>query len=1161
MKNILSFVIILLFISNFSVAQPWQELLPEEKSKKELTFFDYQKAFNDYWEPYNVDRAFYIVDGKKVKAPGWKQFKRWEYYMEGVINPTTGELPKANAMRLVELNKMKNPYSYPKSTIANWSSIGPDYSMGGYAGIGRINCVAFHPDDNNTYWVGAASGGLWKTNDNGTTWICLTDANGVMAVSDIVIPSDYATSNTIYIATGDRDAWDNHSIGVLKSIDDGLTWNTTGLSYNIGDYGMVNRILLDPNDNQTLIAATSDGVYKTTDGGNNWNISLSYDNFIDMEYKPGDFNTLYGSTKYGVINTSVTGGASWTQSAYITGGQRIELAVSENDPSFVYAVVAGSGSALLGVYKSTDSGTSFNRVFAGTSLNLLGWYASGTDFNKGQGWYDLCITAAPGDANTILIGGINTWRSTNGGLNWEIVNHWWGENGVFPVHADKHTLKYRNNGDLFEGNDGGIYISNDNGTSWSDVTNGMRISQMYKLGVSATEPDLVITGLQDNGTKLFDDGAWADVKGGDGMECIIDYSDANIQYGTYVYGQITITTDRWMSWENRWDIEPVDAGDGAWVTPYIIDPNIPTTLYAGYADVWKTTDRGNNWTKISDLNITNNIRSMAIAPSNTQVLYITDNRNIWKTINGGISWNLITGDLPVDFGSLTSIAVKNDDSNTVWVTFGGYNEYGVYQSVDGGTTWTDISNGLPNIPSYSIVQNKQMQSNVHLYVGTELGVYFKEGSNNWIYFNDGLPNVKIGEIEIYYDVIPEASKLRAATYGRGLWETLIYANTMSYVSSTTTQTNTNDVYLNVDGINQEIIGIQILTENTESPLSVSSFGFNTNGSSNPITDIANAKLFYTGTSNVFSTTIQIGVDVNNPNGIFNIPVTQELLEGTNYFWLTYDLKSTAKIGNKVDAQCTSITINTPKYPTVTNPDGSRKITLKYCDAGSNNENEYISGVTINTIANTSMYGNNGYQDFTSLSTNVVIGQETNFSLNVINDSISDQIIIWADLNRDGIFSDDEERLFISNGVDFSSPFSGTFIIPNGTTTGNTSLRIRLHNSNTNTGPNSTACGNSLWGEVEDYTINIKNSVGVDNQELSNEFLIFPNPATNEIQILNDKYKILNVIVCDFTGRELLYISDINSLQTKINIENLISGAYILKVKTANGMFSSKIIKK
>ncbi|MBK7096632.1 MAG: T9SS type A sorting domain-containing protein [Saprospiraceae bacterium] len=765
------FSILVLLSSDFVFGQPWMEKIQTESSGKTLSFFDYQKAFNDYWDPKNVGTdGFYLENGERKKAYGWKQFRRWEYNMQYKADLQTGFLPPNSAQQIYERYIASLPVE-SRATNANWSSMGTSSSSGGYAGIGRLNCVAFHPTNSNIYWVGAPAGGLWLTTNDGSSWSCLTDNNNVMGVSDIAVTSDYSTSNTIYIATGDRDASDNYSIGVLKSTNAGSTWNSTSLSFSLSSGKMVNRLLIDPNNNQILVAATSGGVYKTTNGGSNWTF-LSSNNFIDLEYKPDNFNTLYGSTKTGAIWYSTNGGSNWIQSLNLTSGRRVELAVSPNQTTFVYAVVAGTDNGLYGVYKSSNSGTSFSQVFSGSTLNLLGWNSNGGD-SGGQGWYDLAIAASPSDANTVLVGGVNTWRSTNGGTTWTIVNHWTGS-GAPAVHADKHNLKYRSDGHLYECNDGGLYKSTNNGTNWTDKSNGLVISQMYKLGVSQTVSTEVITGLQDNGTKLRSGSTWSDVIGGDGMECLINYTNVNIQYGSLYYGDIKRTTNHWQSSST---ITPSSAGSGAWVTPYIIDPVNQSTLYSGYGDIWKSTNQGTNWTKISNISSSDKIRSMAIAPSNVQVIYCADRTHIYKTTNGGGAWTNITGSLPVSSSYITAIAVNSNDPSTVWVTFSHYNSNRVYQSTNGGSTWTSISTGLPQLPVYSIAQNKQITAEVQLYVGTEIGIYFKKGADNWIPFNTGLPNVQIGEIEIYYNnTSPDLSKLRAATYGRGLWESFVYYN-------------------------------------------------------------------------------------------------------------------------------------------------------------------------------------------------------------------------------------------------------------------------------------------------------------------------------------------------------------------------------------------------
>lgn len=770
--NKLLLLLILVFGILPLTAQPWLKNLPDNKST--YTYNDYTNAFNTYWAPYNVENGKYVENGVTKKAYGWKQFRRWEWENRSQINPTTGSFNSQSAIDVYNNAKQNNQIQSLTNNTNSWTSLGPSSSTGGYAGIGRVNCIAFHPTDNNTYWIGAPAGGLWKTSDNGSSWTCLTDSNDVMGVSSIIIPTDYSTSNTIYIATGDRDATDNRSIGVLKSTDGGATWGTTGLTYTLAQNNMVNKLLLNPTNNNTILAATTDGLYKTTNGGTTWNSQLTSTQFIDIEYKPGTPATIYGSTKSGDMYRSTDSGNSWTKTL-TTSGYRVEIAVTPANAAIVYAVVVDSNYGLLRISKSTNSGASFTTTY--TSTNILGSMYDGSS-TGGQGWYDLAIAASPTNANKVIVGGVNSFRSTNGGTSWTCSNHWYGGGGFQAVHADKHNLDYRSNGDLFEVNDGGVYISTNDGASWTDKSNGLTNSQMYALSVSQTVNNEIITGLQDNGSKLLSNNTWSDVNGGDGMDCMIDYTDEDIQYASSQYGNFEATTNHWNSSQ---DITPSSAGTGAWVTPIAIDPTNHNTIYLGYADLWKSTNNGSSWTQISTVNTSNKLKYIGIAPSDNQRIYMSDDNSIWKTINGGTTWTDITGSLPVSSGNINYITVKDSDPNTVWVTFSGFNAHAVYKTTNAGTSWTNISAGIPDIPTHSVVYDKSITTEEVLYAGTQLGVYIKIGAANWVEYNLAFPKVRIGELAIYYDTNPASSKLIAATYGRGLWEVNLYSGSTIFV--------------------------------------------------------------------------------------------------------------------------------------------------------------------------------------------------------------------------------------------------------------------------------------------------------------------------------------------------------------------------------------------
>ena len=785
MRTVLTLVFFALSLALQS--QDFSKYIPAEKLEGgQLTLYDYREAFDSYCREMGAENGFYInAEGEMAKLPYWKLFKRWEWYWEDRVDPATGRFPETCAWE--KLNEHLADHPAGRSISGNWTPLGPDSSPGGYAGLGRINCVGFNPDDNNVVYAGTASGGIWKSTSGGSSWIPIGDGNPVLGVSDIIVISQPGGPDILYIATGDRDrgsVWalgggqgnDNNSVGVLKSVDGGATWNTTGLSFTPNQKKMTSRLLKDPANSDILFAATTDGLYRTSNGGAAWT-QLSTLHFIDMEFHPGNPAIMYASTKESTtrVYRSANGGVSWTEVLAITG-QRTELAVSPDQPDWVYALVAGDDSGLEGVYKSTNSGASFTQAYSGATKNLLGWNCNGGD-SGGQGWYDLAIAADPNNASIIFVGGVNTWKSTSGGTTFTICNHWSSSCGgtASVAHADKHNLVFQNGSStLWEVNDGGIYRSANGGSSWTHLTNDMAISQIYRLGVAQTTPDDVILGLQDNGSKALLNGTWDDVLGGDGMECAIDPTNHNIQYASVYYGDLYRTTNHWGS---STGINQSGMGDGWWVTPYLIDPNNHNTLIAGFTDVWRTTNQGNSWTQISNFGSSNTLRSLCIAPSNSNYIYTATTSTLYRTTNGGTSWTDITGTLPTGSCNITYISVKEDDPNTVWVSLGQYNDFGVFESTNGGSTWANISTGLLQIPVMCVIQNRQNTTETELYAATDVGVYVKAGSSPWESFYDSIPNVVVIKLAVNYDdVTPENSRIRAATYGRGLWESELYTS-------------------------------------------------------------------------------------------------------------------------------------------------------------------------------------------------------------------------------------------------------------------------------------------------------------------------------------------------------------------------------------------------
>ena len=741
------FVLFVLLVLTFiSYGQPWGKIYGENAN-----FFELQRSFNSYWQGRTPERS-----------KGYKQFKRWEWYWQNRVN-TDGSFPPAgigiDAFNQYLKNKNRNGGQRSLNT-ANWTSVGPSQSDGGYSGTGRINALAFHPSNANIVFAGAAGGGLWKSTDGGLTWFTTTDNLASLGISSIAVQAN--DPNTVFVATGDADGGDNYSVGVLVSNDGGVTFNTTGLNWTQEGGRLIKKIIFDPDNTNTLLVAASDSLYRSTNHGLTWTGILAGD-FDDIEANPSASSNTFYTCKNNQIYKSSDNGATWTLKKTIAGVNRIALAVTPADNTYVYALCSAAGnSGFKSMQRSTNSGDTFTERSA--TPNLLGWSETGNDTN-GQGWYDLVTAADPVNAEVVYVGGVNMWKSTNGGTTWSIKSLWTSSANVATVHADKHALEWQNNTSLWEGNDGGIYKTTNGGNTWQHKSNGIVNSQMYKLGLSQLDHK-VVAGLQDNGTKLYNSSSvWEDVLGGDGMECAIQHNVTNVVYGSLYFGEFYRSVNSGNSWSYIQGNIPGNP-QGNWVTPFAIDKSLPTTIYAAYDKLYKSENRGNTWSTIGVFNA-GSMDILELSPSDSKYIYVGKyNGSIWRTTNGGTNWNAMT-----NVGSgLASIAIHPTDPNTLFAVLQNYvagNK--VYKSTDGGASWTNISGSLPNLPANSIVF--QEDQNEGIYVGMDVGLYYKDNTlSDWVLYNDGLPNVEITELEIQYD----EGKLYASTYGRGVWSSDLY---------------------------------------------------------------------------------------------------------------------------------------------------------------------------------------------------------------------------------------------------------------------------------------------------------------------------------------------------------------------------------------------------
>ncbi|MBC7850248.1 MAG: hypothetical protein H7Y31_10955 [Chitinophagaceae bacterium] len=735
---------------------------------------------------------------------GYKQWNRFAWFAINHLNEdgTLANYAEKNTRALTTLKQMEaaSVGAGTNSVTGAWINIGHSFSIGNQAQQGRVNSVAFDPLNGDVVYVASAAGGIWKSSNGGSNWANLTIDLPILGIADIAV-APAPNNNIVYALSGEglnANIYFHKGIGILKSTNGGLDWQSTGPVNRLDERIGGNKLLIHPSNADYVLAAMSNGVWRTTNGGAEWTNIFGGD-VNDIEFKPSDPNTLYLVTRNSnrlfqmnlttLVQSSVAIVAPATPPTNAPNVNRMEIGVSAANGNAVYVLagpgyVSGGNNLFYGLYYSSNSGTSF-------SLRSNRCSANGDLFNSASefAWYANMLYVSPFNENNVIIGGLNLFSSYDGGVTLNQI--------VDPnIHADQHNIKRSpSSGDLWLCNDGGVYKSINSGVSWDNSSAGLVINEYYRISGTQTSTDNLIGGLQDNGHFLRGPGTnvFFSTLGGDGMDNFFNSFDNNIVYASSQNGGLARSTDGGFNFVPTALPNLSNRNFFPWITPIVQHPpnvlppfffNNLDVLYAySLNGVMRSVDGGTNWANIGPAGIGQAAGALtpAMAAASNDLganvnLYISNGNNFWvhSTPLTGNAAGWVNRPLPISaFSNTSAIAVNPSDRNEVWVTISGYNAgEKVFRSTNAGATWTNMSQSLPNTPVYSIVfANNSNNPGGAVYIGTEIGVFYRDNNlANWVPFSNGLPHVPVTDLQMNY----VNGTLKAGTYGRGIWQSDLF---------------------------------------------------------------------------------------------------------------------------------------------------------------------------------------------------------------------------------------------------------------------------------------------------------------------------------------------------------------------------------------------------
>ncbi len=693
-------------------------------------------------------------------------------YFHDRVAPADGIIPPGARVRAWREAQEQLPLFAPRGKAGvmdalEWKNVGPA-NIGG-----RIITVAANPLNPATVFIGAAGGGIWRSYDAGGHWQAVSDALPTQAMGAIVI--DPQDTSVVYAGTGEASyaqrTFDGG--GMFRSTDGGDSWEEIGIG-TLPAYSRASDLVINPLNTDVLFAAIPDGprdpaqigIYRSTDAGDSWELVLT-GRMSDIVINPADPDVLYtasskvfgGGTadRYGMYKTT-DGGDSWFPLDIGVPDSlmgRTSIGICDARPEVLYIgvshVTGDDRTPLLGVFKTSDAGESW------TQLDVP------FDYMVSQGWYDNIMGVHPQNPDIVYAGGVKLIVSRDGGASWERVRDQ-GYGGI--VHVDQHAIDFNrlDPSIVYLGNDGGFFVGTQDGAAWEKRDLGLAITQFIGGAMHPSSNSVLFGGTQDNGTLLSDDTPMFDlVLYGDGGNGAIDPRMPQVMYTTKETLKFYRSDDFGATWTRKQSGLGLDRS--LFYIDFAMDPNDPDVLYLGTSRLYKSTNRGDNWSLKNSCLIPAAggcyyISAVSVAPYDGNLVFAGGTGGgISISTDAGDEWNSVPDSLlPTGYCS----AVRSFRPGVIYATYATYGLEKVWRSTDMGIHWMSISGDLPDTPVNDVIE-----LDGRIIVGSDVGVFISDDEGlHWQRLGTGLPSVSVQRF--VYNA--RTATLRAITHGRGMYD-------------------------------------------------------------------------------------------------------------------------------------------------------------------------------------------------------------------------------------------------------------------------------------------------------------------------------------------------------------------------------------------------------